>query len=336
MLAGLIRDDERTVLAGVPGLSRPPAHRPPVREQPEGIAADRHHPDADAAHRPRARSDGSGPAAVPAGPERRQRRRHAGRTPRHPAAAARPGRRPARRDPGQVPRSRSRCAAGLALPQAAAEEARRRRRVITRVQGISTGHGDRRSPVRNHAGREQGGSLCRVRPRARPAHRVSSGVRRARRSRARRSRAGRPGSPLPPRAPRRSAPSPTACRGCRGAGPCSFVGPLTMIRCGSQRKRSARIALNCSSANSRSSYIQSCTSVSPSACVASTVTRLTMSLGKPGHSPVVMRRVAVSRRRLHDEAVVVVRATQAHLLERRSDDLEVRPARAGHLDLAAR
>ena len=36
-----------------------------------------------------------------------------------------------------------------------------------------------------------------------------------------------------------------------------------MIRCGSQRNRSARIALSCSSANSRSSYIQSCTSVSP-------------------------------------------------------------------------
>ncbi len=73
----------------------------------------------------------------------------------------------------------------------------------------------------------------------------------------------------------------------------SLVTPLTMMRCGSHRKRSARIALSCSSANSRSSYIQSWTSVSPSAWVASTVTRLTMSLGNPGHSPVVMRRAAV-------------------------------------------
>ena len=32
MLAGLIRDNERTVLTGVPGLSDMPAHRPPVRE----------------------------------------------------------------------------------------------------------------------------------------------------------------------------------------------------------------------------------------------------------------------------------------------------------------
>ena len=53
--------------------------------------------------------------------------------------------------------------------------------------------------------------------------------------------------------------------------------------------------LICSSANSRSSYIQSCTSVAPSACVASTVTRLTRSLGKPGHRPVVIRPAPRSR-----------------------------------------
>ena len=71
--------------------------------------------------------------------------------------------------------------------------------------------------------------------------------------------------------------------------PRSFLGPVTMMRCGSQRNRSAPIPLICSRANSRNSYIQSCTSVAPSACVASTVTRLTRSLGNPGHSPVVMR-----------------------------------------------
>ncbi len=53
--------------------------------------------------------------------------------------------------------------------------------------------------------------------------------------------------------------------------------------------------LNCSKANSRSSYSQSCTSVRPSACVASTVTRLTRSLGKPGHKPVVIRPAAFGR-----------------------------------------
>ena len=49
--------------------------------------------------------------------------------------------------------------------------------------------------------------------------------------------------------------------------PRSCVGPVTMMRCGSHRNRSARIALSCSSANRRSSYIQSCTSVVPCACV---------------------------------------------------------------------
>ncbi len=53
--------------------------------------------------------------------------------------------------------------------------------------------------------------------------------------------------------------------------------------------------LSCSSAKSRSSYIQSCTSVAPSACVASTVTRLTRSLGNPGHRPVVIRPAPLSR-----------------------------------------
>ena len=63
--------------------------------------------------------------------------------------------------------------------------------------------------------------------------------------------------------------------------------------------------LNCSSANRRSSYIQSCTSVRPSACVASTVMRLIRSLGNPGHRPVVMRPAPDRARGLDDEAAVV-------------------------------
>ena len=67
-----------------------------------------------------------------------------------------------------------------------------------------------------------------------------------------------------------------------------------MMRCASARNMSAPMPLICSSAKSRSSYIQSCTSVRPSACVASTVTRLTRSLGNDGHSPVVIRPAAFS------------------------------------------
>ncbi len=42
------------------------------------------------------------------------------------------------------------------------------------------------------------------------------------------------------------------------------------------------------------------------------------------------------RRRRHDETIVVPRAFEAHLLERGTDDLEVGPAGAGHLDRATR
>ena len=91
--------------------------------------------------------------------------------------------------------------------------------------------------------------------------------------------------------------------------------------------------LICSSANSRSSYIQSCTSVRPSACVASTVTRLTRSLGNAGHSPVVMRRMACRRRRLHVEDTVAHAALDVHALQHRGDHFDVLFARAfdGHL-----
>ena len=39
MLAGLIRDDERTTLDGIAGLERPADHRPAVRAQREGDAS---------------------------------------------------------------------------------------------------------------------------------------------------------------------------------------------------------------------------------------------------------------------------------------------------------
>ena len=55
------------------------------------------------------------------------------------------------------------------------------------------------------------------------------------------------------------APCRIGCRGCRACGRAGCVGPVTMMRCGSQRNRSARIALSCSSAKRRSSYIQSWT-----------------------------------------------------------------------------
>ena len=60
-----------------------------------------------------------------------------------------------------------------------------------------------------------------------------------------------------------------------------------------------------------------------------------MSLGNPGHSPVVMRRDGGQRRVLDDEAVVFGHAVQAHLAERRGDDFHVAAAGAGDLDVTA-
>ena len=67
MLAGLIRDNERTVMDGHPGPERSADRRSPVRAQPQGNAADRHPADAHAAHHPRAGSDRGRPASVPGG-----------------------------------------------------------------------------------------------------------------------------------------------------------------------------------------------------------------------------------------------------------------------------
>ena len=67
MLAGLIRDEERTSLASIPGLGDIPVHRPAVRLQPQRDAGDRHHPDADAAHCAGVEPDRRRSAAVPGG-----------------------------------------------------------------------------------------------------------------------------------------------------------------------------------------------------------------------------------------------------------------------------
>ena len=67
MLAGLIRDEERTSLGDDSRPGRHPGDRPSVRLQPQGDAGDRHHPDADAAHCSRAEPDRRGSAAVQGG-----------------------------------------------------------------------------------------------------------------------------------------------------------------------------------------------------------------------------------------------------------------------------
>ncbi len=53
MLAGLIRDDERRVIEGIPGLIDLPVIGASLRAHASGDDTDRHHPDADAPHHPR-------------------------------------------------------------------------------------------------------------------------------------------------------------------------------------------------------------------------------------------------------------------------------------------
>jgi hypothetical protein len=65
LLAGLIRDDERMVLEGIPGLSDIPGVGRALRAQPQGNGADRRRADADPAHHPRARSQRRRPAPLP-------------------------------------------------------------------------------------------------------------------------------------------------------------------------------------------------------------------------------------------------------------------------------
>ena len=64
---GLIRDEERTSLAGVPRLERSAGPRSAVRVQPQGFDADGHHPDVDAARREDPGSERGRSAAVPLG-----------------------------------------------------------------------------------------------------------------------------------------------------------------------------------------------------------------------------------------------------------------------------
>ena len=67
MLAGLIRDEERTSLAGIPGLSDLPFVGHLFANNHTADATDRHRADAHAPHCPGARSVGIGSAAVPPG-----------------------------------------------------------------------------------------------------------------------------------------------------------------------------------------------------------------------------------------------------------------------------
>ena len=68
MLAGLIRDDERRVRDGIPGLSDIPAVGHMFGHSQQRADPDRRHPDADAAHRARAGVDGRRSARLPDGP----------------------------------------------------------------------------------------------------------------------------------------------------------------------------------------------------------------------------------------------------------------------------
>ena len=129
--------------------------------------------------------------------------------------------------------------------------------------------------------------------------------------------------------------SPNAGRGCRACGRAAGSARSTMMRCGSQRKKSARMPLIWSSAKSRNSYIQSCTSVRPSACVASTVTRLTRSLGNPGQRPVVMRPADLSFDGSTQQPRLVERALHAEPPQHGDRHFDVLGARATDLDRAA-
>ena len=166
MLAGLIRDEERTVLAGDSRPERHPADRPAVRQQPPRDAADRHHPDADAAHRPRAGSDRSGPACRSGsdgtsggGVARRDPRRQPGPPRDEPSIRPRRRRAPRRRRrrcprrrrravPAAVPAAAARHAAGTPLPvielrrRRRRKPARRSRTLVTVIEPRSTDRTD--------------------------------------------------------------------------------------------------------------------------------------------------------------------------------------------------
>ncbi len=85
MLAGLIRDDERKVREGMPGLSDIPGVGQLFGHTREREKPDRRHPDADAAHRPRSGAHRRRPARFPDGPGFGSDRRPAGKPDGTPA-----------------------------------------------------------------------------------------------------------------------------------------------------------------------------------------------------------------------------------------------------------
>ena len=309
MLAGLIRDDERTRDGGYARPERSPARRADFRALANGDDADRHHPDADAAHRPRARCERTGSARVPGG----SRFGGAGLG----ASDARRDRRATAEQPAPrtgAPHPSRRCNQHSRHPTAAGAAPRPAQPAPTQLPSNAACRPAARSDFLD--------------VRSEPA----AAARQAARSRARRFRAAT--SRLSPSAASAAAisamPGPEIAAVERTAE--QLRGPVTMMRCGSHRNRSARMPLSCSSANSRSSYSQSWTSVRPSACVASTVTRLTRSLGKPGHSPVVIRPAACGRRLLDAERRRSHRALHVQPLQHGGDDFHVLGSRAADID----
>ena len=99
ILAGLIRDDERVVLEGIPGLSDLPVIGRLFARQSAGDSGDRHHHHVDAAHHPRPRSGRSRLAPV----SRRARHRCRARFRRPPARPGDTRRHPTERGSAQRP-----------------------------------------------------------------------------------------------------------------------------------------------------------------------------------------------------------------------------------------
>ena len=284
LLAGLIRDNERTILKGIPGLSDIPvvgkifASNERETQQTDVVLM------LTPAHHPRARPLRGGSAAVPRWPQRRSRADFEGTVTPLPVRPAQPPRPTPTALPG---RSRSRscrasqssgpCRRGRCRPHQRRRRSRRDRPTPQSASPVRARTAAPAHPLARHDGAEAGEALHDLRVAAldgleRADDALAVGRERCRDQRHARSQVAR--VEVTPAQRRR---------------------PVTTMRCESHRKMSACMPLNCSSANSRSSYIQSWISVRPWACVASTVNRLTMSLGKPGHSPVTSRPIATHR-----------------------------------------
>ena len=240
MLAGLIRDEERTVLSGVPGLSDLPlighlfANNHKETQQTDIILTLTPHIvrvlDLTEADLRPFRLGRDSAAAVGELPRSAARRADA-MPPRRPPPTDRSPPTPTFPQPPQPRRRFPQPLAGDRLPRHA------RSRRLSHAQEAATAEP---LTVRSRVFSDL------------RAERLAA-ARRATRSRARRSRAA--STRLSPSAASAAAISAIPDRRSRlsRSRPRSCVGPLTMMRCGSQRKRSARIALSCSSAKSRSS-----------------------------------------------------------------------------------